>query len=445
VYGFDFGARGLDMLEELPHVGSIITGGDHERISRLLSDLRSLIDERAARYAKAKAGTITEYRVLTGTPDEPRILLLLDGVAAFRTAYEATDKIRWYELFQSIAVDGRPVGVHVALSADRPAAIPMALGSAIQRRIVLRLAEEGDYGTLGEAADVFASATPPGRGIVDGAEVQIAILGGTRNTLQQAQAVSGLADSMRKAGVPTAPAVESLSNTVKLETLPNGDSTDPVFGLSGTHLGPATFPATGVFLLTGPPASGRSTALETLVCAVRRATPDALVHYVGNRRSALAAIPGLGSVSTDAAMATAMATRLTGELEQHRSRQRVVLVLEGLSDLVNGPADLPLQQLVKVLLADDHLVLAEGESTTLSSTAGLIGMVRASRTGLALQPDSYDGGIFRTDFPKLRRVDMPPGRGLLVAAGRVTLVQVALPAAVRADGMGTAPHSLVTT
>jgi S-DNA-T family DNA segregation ATPase FtsK/SpoIIIE len=76
------------MLEQLPHVGAIITGDDSERIARLLGRLRVLIDERADRYTKAAAGSITQYRELAGQPDEPRILLLVDGVGAFRQAYE---------------------------------------------------------------------------------------------------------------------------------------------------------------------------------------------------------------------------------------------------------------------------------------------------------------------------------------------------------------------
>jgi len=35
------------VLEGLPHVGSIIAGPDHGRVSRLLSWLRQLVDERA--------------------------------------------------------------------------------------------------------------------------------------------------------------------------------------------------------------------------------------------------------------------------------------------------------------------------------------------------------------------------------------------------------------
>ncbi|MEB0222620.1 FtsK/SpoIIIE domain-containing protein, partial [Pseudomonas sp. AB12(2023)] len=51
VYGLDFGAGGLRMLEDLPHVGAIISGDDDERVIRLLRTLRDLVDDRAVRYA----------------------------------------------------------------------------------------------------------------------------------------------------------------------------------------------------------------------------------------------------------------------------------------------------------------------------------------------------------------------------------------------------------
>lgn len=444
VYGMDFGARGLDMLSDLPHVGSIIAGSDHERISRLLSDVRALIDERAARYAQTKAGTITEYRDLAAAPDEPRLLLLVDGVAAFRSTYEATDKTRWWDLFQSIAVDGRPVGVHVILSADRPAAIPLALGSSIQRRVVLRLAEEGDYSTLGEAADVLSLASPPGRALIDGQEVQVAILGGTRNTLQQAQAIGRLAETMRRAGIPIAPPVDKLVEHVRLADLPTHIGDEAVIGVGGSKLGPVGIPTRGAFLITGPPGSGRTTALQTILQSALRAAPDSAVYYVGNRRSPLAGLPGLAGVAVDVGTVVNLATSLATSLAAGAVSGKVVLIVEALSDFVNSPADLALQQLLKLLIADDHFVIAEGESTTLSSGAGLVGLVRAARTGLALQPESYDGTIFRTDFPKTRRADLPTGRAQLVVQGRALLMQVALPMDGFVPKQGSATHSLLT-
>jgi S-DNA-T family DNA segregation ATPase FtsK/SpoIIIE len=439
VYGLDFGARGLDMLEELPHVGSIIAGGDHERLTRLLTDLRALIDERAVRYARAKAGTITEYRGLANAPDESRIMLLVDGLAAFRTAYESSDKARWFEVFQSITTDGRPVGVHVVLSADRPAAVPSALGAAVQSRVVLRLADENDYTTLGEATDVLTTGSPAGRGIMGGAEVQVAILGGTRNTLEQARAIARLGEAMRRAGVPEAPPVRSLVEQVALTDLPATLYEAPVLGVGGPQLEALAVVPRGTFVVTGPPGSGRSTALASLVMAAQRWRPDAVLHYFGQKRSELAGLSAFASVSTTPEEVAAQAALLTSQLAGGVPSPLVVF-LEGVGEFVNTPADMPLQALAKAVTAEDQWFIAEGEVSSWSSGM-LPSLLRASRSGLALQPDPYDGtAVFKTEFPRLKRAELPPGRGLLVRGGKTTLIQVA-----QAGFVGSSPHSAMAT
>src|SRR5690625_1162076 len=91
------------MLEELPHVGSIVSGDDEERVIRLLRTLRELIDERARAFARIRAGTVTEYRELADEPETPRILLLVDGMAAFREAYDYSNLTKWFTTFVQIA------------------------------------------------------------------------------------------------------------------------------------------------------------------------------------------------------------------------------------------------------------------------------------------------------------------------------------------------------
>ena len=56
VHALDFAGRGLDILEDLPHVGSVIAGDDTERVTRLLRTLRERIDQRAIDFAAVRAG-----------------------------------------------------------------------------------------------------------------------------------------------------------------------------------------------------------------------------------------------------------------------------------------------------------------------------------------------------------------------------------------------------
>jgi S-DNA-T family DNA segregation ATPase FtsK/SpoIIIE len=84
VYGFDFGSGSLRMLEALPHVAAIVDGDDDERIGRVLRRLTQTLEERSQRFASVHASGIGDYRRLSGDREEPRILLLVDGIAAFR-------------------------------------------------------------------------------------------------------------------------------------------------------------------------------------------------------------------------------------------------------------------------------------------------------------------------------------------------------------------------
>jgi S-DNA-T family DNA segregation ATPase FtsK/SpoIIIE len=431
VYGLDFGSRGLAMLEVLPHVGSIIGGGEDERVGRLISWLREVIDERAVRYSAANAGTITDYRRLAGAPDEPRILLLVDGLAAFRQAYESAAKSRWFDLFAGIVADGRPVGVHVVLGSEQRTGLPPSIASSVQRRVVLRMASADDYGMLDSPADVLDAASPPGRGLVDGSESQVAVLGGTSDVLAQAGAIKGFAEAMHRAGAPQAPPIRSLQDSVQLTDLPAQVDGSPVIGLSGASLDPITMPVRGSFLVAGVAGSGRTTALHTIVAALRRSDPSVRLHYFGPRRSSLAGLRVWDTCATSMLEISDKAAALAAALEAGSGGAgKVAVIIENIGEFVDGLADPALTDLGKVCLAEDHLFVVDGDTSALNSSYGLLGYAKASRSGICLQPQDGDGSLlFRNDFPRITRADMPPGRGFVVRLGRPELAQIALPPA----------------
>jgi S-DNA-T family DNA segregation ATPase FtsK/SpoIIIE len=427
VYALDFGSRGLTMLEALPHVGAVIPGDDHERIARLLRLVRATIDERARRYAKANAGTITEYRSITGHTDEPRILLLLDNIAAFRQAYEVGPLSKWFDMLQSIAADGRQVGVHLVVSADRPGSIPTALASVIQRRLVLRLAADTDYAMIGVPADGFTAQTPPGRGFLDGYEVQVAVLGGDPNVAEQARRTKELSEILQRGGVRPAEPIKSLPERVALSTLPVAVGALPPLGIADETLASVGFPDAGTLLVTGPPSSGRTTAVAAMLAALRRLHPERATILLAGRRSALQSLGGWSESALGEQEVAESAGALAAALQDEHHKP-CVIVLESAADFGSGGAETQLQDLVKACRDYGHLLIAEAEISGVGGSWGLLAALKAGRQGLVLQPDQLDGdSILRTPFPRVSRAEFPPGRGFLVHGGKAVRVQVAIP------------------
>jgi DNA segregation ATPase FtsK/SpoIIIE, S-DNA-T family len=426
VYGLDFSGRGLAMLEEFPHVGSVITGSDHERVARLLGRLREIVDERATRYARADAGTITDYRTKQGATPDPRILVLLDGIGAFRKAYEATERSRWFDVLVAIASEGRQVGVHLVLSADRPPALPSVLGAAVQTRVALRLADDTDYALIGEPLGVLSSASPPGRALLRGSEIQVANLGKHRDVAAQAMRIRAMAQAMRDRGVPAAPPIERLAEEVPLSLLPASLDGRPVLGLASETLAPHTFEPVGSFLISGPPKSGRTTAMHAVVAAVRRWNPSVAVHLLSN--SARSVLAGLGCWSTTSCDPDV--DESAGRLLKELNGSPVVVVLENIAELAAHAAmkpSTPLLELVQRCVRDGHFLVFDGDTLAVRTHHGLIGAAKASCAGLALAPESGDDA-FRTQFPaRLNRADFPPGRALHVVGGTTSVVQIGLP------------------
>lgn len=427
VYGLDFGSRGLRMLEDLPHVGAVIDGDDEERVIRLLRTLRDIVVERSVRYAAVRAGTLTEYRRLANAPKEPRYLLLVDGIGAFRDHYEfgSAQVAAWFTAFSQIAADGRPLGVHVVMTGDRPNAVPTSISSTVQRRIVLRLADPEEYLLLGAPKDILDQTSPPGRGILDGNEVQFAVLGDSPNVAVQSRALQTLGEGMRRSGDRPAAPIERLPEQVWLKDLPTGTGGEIVIGVDDVTLGPVRLPAQGSLLLAGPPASGRTTALATISTALTRATPTLRQVFLSARRSPLSSRTHWADKAEGAAAVAQVATRLADVLEGNRAQPMAILI-EHLTEFNAGEAEYPLDRLIKAALREGCFVVGEAETSTWSQAWTLAQPFKAGRTGLLLVPGDMDGDtLLGTPLGRLRRADFPAGRGFLIRSGRARKVQIA--------------------
>jgi DNA segregation ATPase FtsK/SpoIIIE, S-DNA-T family len=428
VHALDFAGSGLAMLESLPTVGSVIAGSDDERIARLLQELTTTVADRARRFAAARAASLSEYRAVTGS-DDPRIIVLLDGMAAFRNEYEFRGAATVFDQVVALASTGRGLGVHFAMTGDRMGAFPTTLQANIGSRLVLRLANELEYSAADVPADVLDDA-PPGRALADGHEIQIAVPGGSADLVHQAATVEAIGAFLRERGIVQAVGVSRLAESIPAATLPASVDGQPTIGVSDTTLAPIGIPTDGLFVVTGPFGSGRSTTMRTLVRSVLATEPGLIPYLVVGRRSALRSATDWAEASTDSESAEALATRLASQLEQPataRDATTPFIVIENVGDFEGLPAESQVARLLKAARRAGVFVLAEADTVTAPSAWQLFAELKTARAGIALQPEETDGlALFRTAFPRVSRSDFPLGRGIMVDSGRLTRVQVAL-------------------
>ncbi|GAA2534260.1 FtsK/SpoIIIE domain-containing protein [Mycolicibacterium diernhoferi] len=425
IYGFDFSSGSLLMLEALPNVAAIIDGEDDERIGRVLRRLVATVDERSRTFTRVNAADLTGYRQ-SANPSEPRILLLIDGIAAFREAYEHVGHSTNFTMFNQIVSDGRRLGVHVIITGDRPGALSTSLMSMMQRRLTLRLASDDDYMLVGEPHDILSVNSPPGRGIIAGDEVQVAVLGGDDSVAGQARAIESLADRMRGNGFPEPDAVLRLAEHISLDTLPTTVGAAPVIGLADETLAPVGILPEGLLMLTGPPGSGRTTALVTLAQAVRRANPGMRIVHLAPLHSAI----GKQEVFTDSAVGGPavmdMVSRLSSAAEL--GVDNLMVVIESVTEFTNGEAETDLANLIKSLSGTSAFVVGEAEVSTWGQAWTLAQPFKSARRGVLLSPNGVESdSLLNTPIGIIRRHDFPPGRGVLIEKGRGVWIQIAQP------------------
>jgi S-DNA-T family DNA segregation ATPase FtsK/SpoIIIE len=105
-------------------------------------------------------------------------------------------------------------------------------------------------------------------------------------------------------------------------------------------------------------------------------------------------------------------------------------VVEDIAGFAGTAAEARIADLIAVARRTRVPVIAEAEAETVTGPGAwqLFNELKTARAGIALQPDESDGvPLLRTHFPGATRAGFPPGRGILVAAGRAQRVHVAFP------------------
>jgi len=410
IYAIDFTSRALASLAALPQCGAVASGDDLESVTRVLSLLEGELDRRRARLGTIQPSSGDDDR-------EPRIVVLVDGYANMNASLSGSSPESgalqpWLDTFHRLVVDGRQVGIHTVITADRRAAVPGVLMSAIANRIVLRQADGAGMADFALPA-AANSGLNPGRGYLDGRlQVQLATP----------------PESVEGAGrVPSRLVSRALPERVDPADLAGAEADEllrAVLGIADLTLEPVTIDFEFADLVVlGPPRSGRSTALAAIARDLVRAGNE--VWIAGAEGSPLAHVDGAARVAIGKpAEVLPLLDELSALDDAFPGAWRVLIVDD--ADLLDDTSLHPV--LLRLLRASRVRAIASLETRAMNGFAPdpLQASMRKSRRLLHLRPDSSLEvqnltGVRAALRPGLR---MPPGRGVLIIDREPTVVQV---------------------
>ncbi len=416
IFVLDFSSGELRAVEELPHCEGVGTLDDMESTTRILETL----------YAE-----VSRRRSASSTDGPARtILLLVDGYRNLVDALQNTgggqeqSSDQWLIALDRIILDGRQLGVHTVMTADRGTSVRSAVYAAVTRRLVLKQVDAAETSALGLPS---TRAFPPGAGFLDGLRVQIATI--TAPGQGDDDAMHAVANYMRD----YAQASEVASSTLLQPPLPKlafrSPSTRPSKDSLIASVGIADISGVSTecdlekldLMVTGPPLSGKSWALRSI--AEQYETAGKNLYAIGAEDSGLREFRWKAS----AWGADAQALIATLKVELQFPGKEAILVVDDLDLLENSAFDSAVQG-----LGQDRSVHVLGSTSSFGySSNELVKRVTSARQVLYLQPGSAREvaeriGVMR--LPVLRLgLEMPQGRGMFVRNRIPTVIQTYAP------------------
>jgi S-DNA-T family DNA segregation ATPase FtsK/SpoIIIE len=297
-YCLDFGGGGLAALAGLPHVGSIASRLDKERVNRTVREVGALLDTREVAFARNGVDSMQAYRKARARgqfADDPYgdVFLVVDGWATFRQDYEDLEGI-----IQEIATRGLTYGIHLVVTSSRWTDVRAWLRDLVQTRFELRL---GD--ALESEIDMRAAkAVPaqPGRGLTQDKYHYLAALpriDGRPDTDDIGGGAAALAAAVSKAwSGPAAPQVRLLPTELPVAELPPAEGDLRVaLGLEDARLGPLwhDFAATPHLMIFGDTETGKTNLLRLIARGItsRFSPTEARILVADPRRGLHDAVP----------------------------------------------------------------------------------------------------------------------------------------------------------
>ena len=453
-YCLDFGSGGLASISGLPHVGSVATRLDRDRVLRTVEEIAQLIEQRERRFTEFGIESMAAYRTVRDrgefVDNFGEVFLVVDGWAVLRQDFEEIEA-----RIGEIAARGLSFGVHLVVSSVRWSEIRARTRDLLSTKFELRLGDAMES----EIKTQVARTVPhhPGRGITRTQHhflTALPRLDGSSSTEDLTAATKSAAAEINAFwSGPPVPEVRMLPTRLPASSLPAPEGAMRLcLGLDEKRLEPVwqDFSQVPHLMVFGDEDTGKTAALRLVIDAITaRYAPDQARILLGDpSRGLLESVPEayrVGyAIDTDtlgglaASAAVSMSARLPGaDLSPERLDRRdwwtgpeLFMVIDDYDLLVSGNgAGGPLVPLVRLLASSAHIgmhvILARSTSGAIRSM--MDPMIRRlwelGTPALLLSYPKEEGKFLGEARPRT----LPPGRAQLVTRRGISLVQLGLP------------------
>lgn len=402
LYCFDY-PGGLAVLEEAPTCRARVTSEETLRGGRVLSRLLDELLNRQSLLAGSATTSLLEFENTTGL-GQSMVIWIVEGWTQFVDSYTAYERGSYYEVALRLLREGPAVGIVAIITGDRTL-LTGAIANLLSTTWSLRLPDPMDLMMRGLSKAQIPTSLPPGRAVqVDtGVIAHVAHCGSDESgrmqvvALRQTLAQSPPAPGQNAADIVRLPAFIKRDTSAQINRLPvgsGGDCGEPQwFDLAETGLRT---------LVAGSSRSGKTSALRTLAEAAHEAGLRT-VWFAGKDQSTW------------------------GERAEAMTGQSSILVLV---DDAERLLDSGTETDILAWLADPepgrHLAISSDITDIANIYRGLVPAALRTRLGIALNADSGQHGApwgvtLPTGDSRL------PGRGLMIAGGACTRVQLYAP------------------
>ena len=386
-----------ESTSQLPLVTAITEISDSERVERFVAYATEEIEPGLARET------------------ERHRILIIDSWNAFAQRDEDERNGALVEKIGGVLRNSANVRSSLFVTVDRPGVLPYSMMSSCARPIVLRLDDPDDYRLLNINPNDAPTGATPGRCVSGTHHAQLALVTELPSAATGGHSLYSSQPRCMPVRLLALPRTVSLrgSSPARTEYVPGDDRSARPLGMNAQTFAPISFAQHSSLLITGPPRSGKSTALAAVALAsgvgdtvdvlvAPRATPALQVqewegHAIGDEP----ALKLLDELST--ALDTGMPVR------------PIRVFVDDLCDFLDPQIDERLERIMLRSARGDIAVIAAADGARFRQAfGGCASKLRARRTALLLMPELDDGDSVGVTLPRRRLARPRPGYGIFV-------------------------------